>query len=328
MTGRDTRPSTRAWRAQGLAARPGVVAGRVRRGALRPPAARGHQRLGSDLGRRPRPCCAARVLTTPSRFRRGPTGCCTPSPPCWSPLRSPSFPLPLARGIFAGARDRGVHLRRSRAAHRWTLYFLISGAMLWSWMVVQWAPLLIAAALTPALSWLLRGQAHAGFRALVRLAEPQGGDRRAAVRRAQPAGPARLDTGVAGVRVEDAARAAPAPAGGIPDAAGPAPVAAARGTAARGARRSCRRRPRSTRPCRWRCCAGIARRRPAFASAHDGGPSALPARPARTLAGGGGVPVVGAAGSRLSARPSCWFCGGRTSHRRTIGRWAPASAKT
>jgi hypothetical protein len=35
--------------------------------------------------------------------------------------------------------------------------------MLWSWMVVQWAPLLIAAVLTPPLSWLLAVKPTMGF---------------------------------------------------------------------------------------------------------------------------------------------------------------------
>jgi hypothetical protein len=72
------------------------------------------------------------------------------------------LPLPLARGIFAAigtATFTYVVTRR----HRWTLYFLLSGAMLWSWIVVQWAPLLIAAALTPALSWLLAIKPTLGF---------------------------------------------------------------------------------------------------------------------------------------------------------------------
>jgi hypothetical protein len=72
------------------------------------------------------------------------------------------IPLPLARGIFAGLGTAAFTYAITRR-HRWTLYFLISGAMLWSWMVVQWAPLLIAAALTPALSWLLPVKPTAGF---------------------------------------------------------------------------------------------------------------------------------------------------------------------
>ena len=35
--------------------------------------------------------------------------------------------------------------------------------MLWSWVDVQWPPLLIAAALTPGLSWLLAIKPTAGF---------------------------------------------------------------------------------------------------------------------------------------------------------------------
>jgi hypothetical protein len=72
------------------------------------------------------------------------------------------IPLPLARGIFAAigtAAFTWVITRR----HRWTLYFLISGAMLWSWTVVQWPPLLIAAALTPSFSWLLAVKPTLGF---------------------------------------------------------------------------------------------------------------------------------------------------------------------
>ena len=45
----------------------------------------------------------------------------------------------------------------------WTLYFLISGAMLWSWIDVQWPPLLIAAALVPNLSWLLAAKPTLGL---------------------------------------------------------------------------------------------------------------------------------------------------------------------
>jgi hypothetical protein len=45
----------------------------------------------------------------------------------------------------------------------WPLWFLLSGAMLWSWIDVQWAPLLIAAALTPALSWMLAAKPTLGF---------------------------------------------------------------------------------------------------------------------------------------------------------------------
>jgi hypothetical protein len=71
-------------------------------------------------------------------------------------------PLPLARGIFAAVGTAAFTYVVTRR-HRWTLYFLISGAMLWSWMVVQWTPLLIAAVLTPSLSWLLPVKPTLGF---------------------------------------------------------------------------------------------------------------------------------------------------------------------
>jgi hypothetical protein len=72
------------------------------------------------------------------------------------------IPLPLARGIFAAVGTAAFTYVITRR-YRWTLYFLISGAMLWSWMVVQWAPLLIAAALTPTISWLLAVKPTLGF---------------------------------------------------------------------------------------------------------------------------------------------------------------------
>jgi hypothetical protein len=72
------------------------------------------------------------------------------------------LPLPLARGLFAGLGTVAFTYVITRR-HRWTLYFLLSGAMLWSWAVVQWAPLLIAAVLTPALSWLLAVKPTLGF---------------------------------------------------------------------------------------------------------------------------------------------------------------------
>lgn len=71
-------------------------------------------------------------------------------------------PLPLARVIFAAVGTATFTYVITRR-HRWTLYFLISGAMLWSWVVVQWSPLLIAAALTPSLSWLLAVKPTLGF---------------------------------------------------------------------------------------------------------------------------------------------------------------------
>jgi hypothetical protein len=72
------------------------------------------------------------------------------------------IPLPLARGIFAAIGTAAFTYAITRR-HRWTLYFLISGAMLWSWVVVQWPPLLIAAVLTPSLSWLLAVKPTLGF---------------------------------------------------------------------------------------------------------------------------------------------------------------------
>jgi hypothetical protein len=72
------------------------------------------------------------------------------------------IPLPLARGIFAAIGTAAFTYVITRR-HRWTLYFLISGAMLWSWVVVQWPPLLIAAVLTPSLSWLLAVKPTLGF---------------------------------------------------------------------------------------------------------------------------------------------------------------------
>jgi hypothetical protein len=72
------------------------------------------------------------------------------------------IPLPLARGIFAAIGTAAFTYVITRR-HRWTLYFLISGAMLWSWVVVQWQPLLIAAVLTPSLSWLLAVKPTLGF---------------------------------------------------------------------------------------------------------------------------------------------------------------------
>ena len=211
--------------------------------------------------------------------------------------------IPAAPGAGALRRpgNGGVHLRRSRAAHRWTLYFLISGAMLWSWMVVQWAPLLIAAALTPALSWLLRGQAHAGF--ALWTGWP---NRKAVIGGLLFVGISLLvrpdvDSGVAGVGVEDAARTAPAPAGGLSVAAGSAPVAASGGTTARGARRHAAD-DRALRDLATGAAVPGSTAGRRLRHAYHGGPSALPARPARPLAGGRGIPVVGAAGARV--RPS------------------------
>jgi hypothetical protein len=72
------------------------------------------------------------------------------------------LPLTLARGIFAAVGAAAFTYVVTRRG-RWTLYFLLSGAMLWSWVDVQWPPLLIAAALTPSFSWLLAIKPTAGF---------------------------------------------------------------------------------------------------------------------------------------------------------------------
>ena len=58
------------------------------------------------------------------------------------------IPLAVARALFAGIGAAAFTFVIT-ARGRWTLWFLISGAMLWSWITVQWPPLLIAAALTP-----------------------------------------------------------------------------------------------------------------------------------------------------------------------------------
>jgi hypothetical protein len=71
-------------------------------------------------------------------------------------------PLPLARALFAAVGAAAFTYVVTRRG-RWTLYFLVSGAMLWSWVDVQWPPLLIAAALTPAFSWILAVKPTAGF---------------------------------------------------------------------------------------------------------------------------------------------------------------------
>jgi hypothetical protein len=72
------------------------------------------------------------------------------------------LPLPLARGIFTALGTAAFTYVITRRG-RWTLYFLLSGAMLWSWVDVQWPPLLIAAALMPGFSWLLAIKPTAGF---------------------------------------------------------------------------------------------------------------------------------------------------------------------
>jgi hypothetical protein len=70
--------------------------------------------------------------------------------------------LPLARALFAAVSAAAFTYVVTRRG-RWTLYFLISGAMLWSWVDVQWAPLLVAASLAPPLGWLLAVKPTTGF---------------------------------------------------------------------------------------------------------------------------------------------------------------------
>jgi hypothetical protein len=72
------------------------------------------------------------------------------------------LPRLLAQGIFAALSTAAFTYVVTRRG-RWTLYFLLSGAMLWSWVDVQWAPLLIVAALTPGLSWMLAVKPTTGF---------------------------------------------------------------------------------------------------------------------------------------------------------------------
>jgi len=71
-------------------------------------------------------------------------------------------PLWLARGLFVALGAAAFTYVVTRRA-RWTLYFLISGAMLWSWVDVQWAPLLMVAALIPSFSFLLAIKPTLGF---------------------------------------------------------------------------------------------------------------------------------------------------------------------
>jgi hypothetical protein len=79
-------------------------------------------------------------------------------------LSIPFAPLPLglARGVFVGLATAVFTFAITRRA-RWSLYFLVSGAMLWSWIAVKWEPLLIAAAVTPWLGWLLLAKPTMGF---------------------------------------------------------------------------------------------------------------------------------------------------------------------
>jgi len=72
------------------------------------------------------------------------------------------IPLAVARALFAGIGTAAFTFVIT-ARGRWTLYFLISGAMLWAWIDVQWPPLLMAAALTPAFSWMLAAKPTLGL---------------------------------------------------------------------------------------------------------------------------------------------------------------------
>ena len=72
------------------------------------------------------------------------------------------LPLGLARGLFTAIGTAAFTYVLTRRG-KWALYFLISGAMIRSWVDVQWAPLLVAAALTPALSFLLAIKPTLGF---------------------------------------------------------------------------------------------------------------------------------------------------------------------
>ena len=72
------------------------------------------------------------------------------------------FPLHIARALFAAA---GTALFAFLVTRRywWPLFFVTSGAMLASWVPVAWSPLLVAAALSPALGWILVGKPTMGF---------------------------------------------------------------------------------------------------------------------------------------------------------------------
>ena len=72
------------------------------------------------------------------------------------------FPLPIARAVFVAV---GTALFTFCVTRRflWPLFFVSSGAMLASWFPAAWSPLLLAAALTPALGWILVGKPTMGF---------------------------------------------------------------------------------------------------------------------------------------------------------------------
>jgi hypothetical protein len=72
------------------------------------------------------------------------------------------LPLPLARALFVAV---GTVLFTWAVLERgtWRLYLVVSGAMYWSWIPVQWAPVLIGSVLTPGLAWILAAKPTMGF---------------------------------------------------------------------------------------------------------------------------------------------------------------------
>jgi hypothetical protein len=72
------------------------------------------------------------------------------------------LPLWLARGVFVGVATAVFTFVVTRRAW-WPLYFVLSPAMLWSWIAVKWEPLMVAAALTPTLGWILTVKPTQGF---------------------------------------------------------------------------------------------------------------------------------------------------------------------
>jgi hypothetical protein len=72
------------------------------------------------------------------------------------------LPLWLARGVFVGVATAVFTFVVTRLTW-WPLYFVLSPAMLWSWIAVKWEPLMVAAALTPALGWILTVKPTQGF---------------------------------------------------------------------------------------------------------------------------------------------------------------------
>jgi hypothetical protein len=72
------------------------------------------------------------------------------------------LPLSVARAVFVGLGTAVFAFVVTRHAW-WRLYLVLSTAMLWSWIAVKWEPLLVAAALTPALGWMLTVKPTMGF---------------------------------------------------------------------------------------------------------------------------------------------------------------------